>query len=123
MFLKLFGYLFGIGTAALFAVVAGAYLYAADLEAVLQGHPAVAECAVVAVPSLEWGETPLAVVVAREGARETGEQIREWANARLGKTQRLSAVELTAELPRSEVAVGVDEHVFFLTNARACSPM
>ena len=32
MFLRLFGYLFGIGTAVLFLVAAGVYLYAADLE-------------------------------------------------------------------------------------------
>ena len=38
MFLKLFGYLFGIGTAALIAVAAGVYLYTAELEAELPDY-------------------------------------------------------------------------------------
>ena len=32
MFIRLFGYFFGIGTAALLAVAVGVYIYAADLE-------------------------------------------------------------------------------------------
>ena len=35
-------------------------IYPADLEAVLREHPAVAEVAVIGVPSERWGETPLA---------------------------------------------------------------
>lgn len=38
MFLKLFGYLFGIGTAALIAIAAGAYIYTAELEAELPDY-------------------------------------------------------------------------------------
>ena len=55
----------------------------------------------VGVPSREWGETPVAFVVARGEAQAA--QIRDWANAQLGKTQRLSDVRLVDELPRSEI--------------------
>lgn len=85
-------------------IISGGFnIYAADLEAVLQDHPEVTECAVIAVPSEDWGETPLAVVVTKSGFAGTGEEIRDWANAKLGKTQRLSAVEVRPELPRSEI--------------------
>src|SRR5258705_10991180 len=34
-------------------------VYPAEVESVMAGHPAVAEVAVVGVPSAEWGESPL----------------------------------------------------------------
>ena len=43
----------------------GQNIYPADIEAVMLEHPDVADVAVVGVPSERWGETPLAVVVAR----------------------------------------------------------
>ena len=43
----------------------GQNIYPADIESVLRGHEAVEDCAVIGVPHREWGETPLAVVVAR----------------------------------------------------------
>ncbi len=83
-------------------IISGGHnIYAADLEAVLARHADVLDCAVIGVPSPEWGETPLALVVARPGATLDTTALREWANAQVGKTQRLSAVELRDELPRS----------------------
>lgn len=81
----------------------GQNIYAIDLETVLAGHPDVADVAVIGVPSETWGETPLALVVPKPGTRADGEALREWTNARVGKMQRLSGVELRAELPRSSL--------------------
>ena len=84
-------------------VISGGFnIYPSDLEAVLRQHPAVADAAVVGVPSPEWGETPVAFVVPTAGAPEA-EGLRAWANARLGKTQRLSGLRFVAELPRSDI--------------------
>ena len=79
----------------------GFNVFAVDLEAVLLSHPAIAEAAVIAVPSAAWGETPLAFVVLHGG--EDLEALRLWANARLGKTQRISKIIATDALPRSEI--------------------
>ncbi len=85
-------------------IISGGFnIYAADIEAVLGRHPDVADLAVIGVPSKEWGETPLALVVPRTGAATTSEDIKAWANERLGKTQRISAVEFRADLPRSTI--------------------
>jgi fatty-acyl-CoA synthase len=46
----------------------GENVYAAEIEQLLYAHPAVMECAVVGVPSLEWDEEVRAVVALREGA-------------------------------------------------------
>jgi long-chain acyl-CoA synthetase len=63
----------------------------------------VADCAVIGVPSAQWGETPVAWVVPAAGHATTPEALREWANARLGKTQRLAGLRYTPELPRSAI--------------------
>jgi long-chain acyl-CoA synthetase len=80
----------------------GFNVYPSDLEAVLREHPAVAEAAVVGVPSAEWGESPVAFVVPRQDAPDA-EALRAWANERLGKTQRLAGLRYLAELPRSDI--------------------
>jgi acyl-CoA synthetase (AMP-forming)/AMP-acid ligase II len=83
-------------------VISGGFnVYPSDLEAVLRQHPAVADCAVVGVPSPQWGETPVGFVVLREAVEP--EALRAWANERLGKTQRLSALRVLDELPRSAI--------------------
>jgi acyl-CoA synthetase (AMP-forming)/AMP-acid ligase II len=85
-------------------IISGGFnIYPSDLEAVLRQHAAVADVAVVGVPSAEWGETPVAFVVRRETAGEDAEALRQWCNAQVGKTQRLHAVKLVAELPRSAI--------------------
>jgi acyl-CoA synthetase (AMP-forming)/AMP-acid ligase II len=97
----------------------GQNVYPADLEAVLLQHPQVAEAAVIGVPSERWGETPLALVVPREVSNAgagagagvgvaVGEEdsvgadaLRDWANARLGRQQRIAALRFVAALPRN----------------------
>jgi len=85
-------------------IISGGFsIYPSDLEARLREHPAVHEAAVVGVPSAEWGETPVAYVVRQPGSSATEAELREWCNTRVGKTQRLAAVHLIDELPRSAI--------------------
>jgi acyl-CoA synthetase (AMP-forming)/AMP-acid ligase II len=85
-------------------IISGGFnIYPTDLESVISGHADVSEVAVVGVPSEQWDESPLALVVLRAGSRTTEAEIRAWANARLGKTQRIAAVEFRDRLPRSSV--------------------
>jgi long-chain acyl-CoA synthetase len=85
-------------------IVSGGFnIYAVDIERVLEQHEAVAEVTVIGVPSERWGETPLAFVVRKPGAAIDAQALREYANAQLGKLQRLSNVEFVDSLPRSEV--------------------
>jgi long-chain acyl-CoA synthetase len=81
----------------------GLNIYASDLEHVLLEHEAVAETAVIGVPSEQWGETPLALVVRKPGVDVTPEALVLWANERLGKSQRISKVEWREELPKTPV--------------------
>jgi acyl-CoA synthetase (AMP-forming)/AMP-acid ligase II len=85
-------------------IISGGFnVYPSDIEAVLRTHPEVADASVVGVPSERWGESPVAFVVAKPGARAGAEALREWTNARVGKIQRLAALELVEALPRSAI--------------------
>lgn len=85
-------------------IISGGFnIYPADLEQVLQQHPDVADATVIGIPSKQWGETPLGLVVLRSEAGIAESELLEWANSRLGKTQRLSSIEFRAELPRSAI--------------------
>ncbi|TPE59490.1 acyl--CoA ligase [Sandaracinobacter neustonicus] len=82
-------------------IISGGFnIYPIDIEQVLAEHPAVKDVAVVAIPSRAWGESPVAFVVA-PGADP--EELRTFTNARVGKVQRLAAVQLADELPRSAI--------------------
>jgi acyl-CoA synthetase (AMP-forming)/AMP-acid ligase II len=85
-------------------IISGGFnLYPSDLEAVLSEHPQVKEVAVVGVPSREWGETPVAYVVLRDGPPVSTEALLQWYQQRVGKTQRLSALHFLPALPRSAI--------------------
>ncbi len=79
----------------------GQNVYPADIETVMLGHPDVAEIAVIGVPSEKWGETPLAVVVPRAGARPDPAALTAWTNERVGRQQRICGVVLRDSLPRN----------------------
>jgi acyl-CoA synthetase (AMP-forming)/AMP-acid ligase II len=81
----------------------GFNIYPSDLEAALAQHGAVAEAAVVGAPSERWGETPVAFVVLKAESVATGEELRAWANEKLGRMQRLAEVRIKDALPRSPI--------------------
>jgi len=85
-------------------IISGGFnIYPGDLEAALVAHDAVTEAAVIGVASERWGETPVGFVALKPAAHIPPAELREFANARLGKTQRLAAVEIVDRLPRSAI--------------------
>jgi len=94
------GFLYLMGRKKDVIISGGMNIYASDIEDVLLKHPEASEAAVIGIPSEQWGETPLALIVPRDSSAIDETAMRDWANARLGKTQRLSAVEFRESLPR-----------------------
>jgi long-chain acyl-CoA synthetase len=85
-------------------IISGGFnIYPSDLEAELRAHPAVADVAVVGVPSADWGETPGGLRRAPARPRRQRRRIRQWMNERVGKTQRLADLQLLDEMPRSAI--------------------
>jgi acyl-CoA synthetase (AMP-forming)/AMP-acid ligase II len=97
------GFLTLIGRKKDMIISGGINVYPIDLEQALIGHPAVHEAAVVGAPSAEWGETPVAFITLNDGASVDPEEVRIFANAKLGKMQRISEVRIIAALPRSAI--------------------
>ncbi|MFL5309283.1 MAG: long-chain fatty acid--CoA ligase [Myxococcales bacterium] len=79
----------------------GEWISSVAVENALMGHPAVKEAAVVAVPHPKWSERPLAVVVLREGARATGQELREYLAGRVHSYWVPDAVEFIDAIPRT----------------------
>lgn len=79
----------------------GQNIYPQDIEAVLKNHPQVDDVAVIGINSARWGETPLGLVVPPPQAVVDTKEVLGWANARLGKQQRLVDIKTVSELPRN----------------------
>ncbi len=91
-----------VGRAKDMIISGGFNIFPSDLEAELEKEDEVLEAAVVGMPSESWGETPIGFIRIAPGGREP-EAIRETVNARLGKTQRLTALYAIDEMPRSHI--------------------
>jgi long-chain acyl-CoA synthetase len=83
-------------------IISGGFnVFPSDLEQIVAGHEAVMDVTVIGIPHERWGETPLALVIRRPGAQAGAEALLAWANARLGKHQRLGGLELRDAFPRN----------------------
>ncbi len=97
------GFVAIVGRAKDMIISGGFNIYPADLEEALCAEPGVAEAAVVGVASDAWGETPVGFVVAQLGVALDVDAVLASCNAKLGKTQRVSALHLIDEMPRSHI--------------------
>lgn len=83
-------------------IISGGFnVFPTDLEEVLGQHPDVLDATVIGVPHERWGETPLGLVILKPGATFDAAAMLLWCNERLGKHQRLSAIEARDEFPRN----------------------
>jgi acyl-CoA synthetase (AMP-forming)/AMP-acid ligase II len=81
-------------------ITGGENVYPAEVESVLAAHPAIADVAVVGVPSAQWGETPMAFVVSRGPAPDPRDVI-AFSRERLAHFKCPTAVTFVDELPRN----------------------
>jgi len=79
----------------------GENISSAEIEDALYKHPAVLECAVVGVPSDRWGETPKALIVARDGQSPSEQEIIEFTRQHLAHFKCPTSVDFVEALPRT----------------------
>jgi len=73
----------------------------AELEDVVQSHPAVLDAAVVGAPDEQCGEIPMAFVVLRGGASLTAEELMRFVAERVAPHKKVRAVEFIDQIPKS----------------------
>jgi acyl-CoA synthetase (AMP-forming)/AMP-acid ligase II len=73
----------------------------AELEDIIQSHPAVFDVAVVGMPHPSAGEIPKAFVVRKEGANLEAEELMRYVAAHVAPYKKVRAVEFIREIPKS----------------------
>lgn len=96
------GYLFLDGRADDVIVRGGENISPGEIEAVLRSHPAVADCAVVAMPDPEWGEGVAAAIVLAPGDGTDAAELQDWVRSRLRSSRVPQAIRFMDALPYSE---------------------
>ena len=79
----------------------GEWISSVSLENALMAHDAVAEAAVIAVPDERWGERPLGVVVLKEDAEATEEELISRLAADHPRWSLPKAIEFVDEIPHT----------------------
>jgi acyl-CoA synthetase (AMP-forming)/AMP-acid ligase II len=83
-------------------IISGGFnVFPTDIEAIVGGHPEVLDVTVIGIPHDKWGETSLALVIRQPGAASPAAELMAWANERLARHQRLSALEFRDDFPRN----------------------
>jgi fatty-acyl-CoA synthase len=72
-----------------------------EVERSIVSHPAVLECAVVAVPHEKWGERPKAFVTLKPGESVDPSEIIEHVRSQLARFKAPDEVEMVEELPKT----------------------
>jgi acyl-CoA synthetase (AMP-forming)/AMP-acid ligase II len=93
------GYLYLKGRAKDMIIRGGINIYPGEVEAALQSHPAVADCAVVGWPSREFNEEVAAFVILKGTA--TPAELREQCRARMAPYKVPREVFVVQEFPRN----------------------
>jgi fatty-acyl-CoA synthase len=79
----------------------GENISSVEVEGALLRHPAVAEAAIVGLPSDKWGESPHAFVVLLPGASATEDEVRQFLRDRLAHFKVPHGVTFVDELPKT----------------------
>jgi len=95
------GFLYITGRQSDMYISGGSNVYPREVEEALMSHPAVAEACVVGVPHEKWGETGVAVLVARDGVAIDPAAVMAHLNGRLGRYKWPSRIVVWDALPRS----------------------
>ncbi|MCB8928738.1 MAG: long-chain fatty acid--CoA ligase [Ardenticatenaceae bacterium] len=79
----------------------GENVYPAEVENVIYQHPSVAETAVIGIPDPKWQEVGLALVVVKEGASLTEQEVIDFCQGKLARYKIPKQVRFMKELPRT----------------------
>jgi fatty-acyl-CoA synthase len=95
------GFYYIVGRKKDMIISGGENIYAAEVEAVLVQHPAVADAALIGVADAKWGEVGRAIVVPQAGQSPSAGDIVEFCRHKLARYKVPKTIVFTPSLPRS----------------------
>lgn len=97
------GFLFVVGRKKDMVKSGGISIYPLEIESVLYSHPEILEAAVIGVPDPRWGEALTAVIVLKDGAKLSAEEVRQFCKQRLSSYKVPKSVAFVSSLPHTEI--------------------
>jgi acyl-CoA synthetase (AMP-forming)/AMP-acid ligase II len=95
------GYIYLAGRKDDMIIRGGENIAPAEIESVLQSHPAIDEVAVFALPSEEWGQIVAAAVSPKKDANVTADELVDFCKQRLASFKKPEKIFFLPELPRN----------------------
>ncbi|WP_442881518.1 class I adenylate-forming enzyme family protein [Comamonas sp.] len=95
------GFLFIVDRLRDMIITGGENVYSKEVEDALGAHPDVQDVAVIGRPHAEWGETVVAVLVARPGRTLAPDELRAFLETRLARYKIPRVFDLRDALPRT----------------------
>jgi fatty-acyl-CoA synthase len=95
------GFVYITGRASDMYISGGSNIYPREIEEKILTHPAIAEAAVLGVPDATWGETGVAVCVARPGQEVTEAELAAFLAARIARYKMPKRFFFWDALPKS----------------------
>jgi fatty-acyl-CoA synthase len=89
----------------------GEWISSVELENHLMAHEAIAEAAVIAIPSERWVERPMACVVLKPGTAVTGDEVIDWLRPRVAKWWLPDEVAFIDEIPKTSTGKFWKKHL------------
>jgi malonyl-CoA/methylmalonyl-CoA synthetase len=102
----------------------GHKISAPEIEEILRTHPAIAECVVVGVDDIEWGQRVCCAAELLPGTRLDLDELKDWARPRLAPYKIPKALVCVDQLPRNAMGKVVKPEVaaFFAPPAPPAPP-
>jgi acyl-CoA synthetase (AMP-forming)/AMP-acid ligase II len=82
-------------------ITGGFNVFSVEVEAMINAHPAVRDCAVIGVPDDKWGEAVKAIVELKPGCALSADELLALCKERLGGVKAPKSIDFTQQLPRS----------------------
>ncbi len=79
----------------------GENVYPAEVESAIYGHPAIAEVAVIGIPSPRWGEEVKACIVAKPGCNIDEADVIAYTRERIAAFKVPKSIDIIPEMPRN----------------------
>jgi len=97
----------------------GINVYPAEIERVLEAHPAVAAAAVIGVSDEKWGEVGKAVVELKPGGRLTLEELQKFLGDQMAKYKVPKYMVVVDALPRTVASAKVQKFILKKEHGKA----